>query len=160
MRLRDHATFLMLWMFILILWHLSISFSPQLKTCHQARQTYEINPLISSESVGVCTSYFKAIVSRDSRHALARLNIPRRFDTRYTSTTATHISYAEHITFQKQRHNSFIKPEITKFCTIAGYSLESSCRSFRDEILMKPWETGKLIIPSGLYAGEQHSNTL
>ena len=68
--------------------------------------------------------------------------------------------HAEHITFQKQRHNSFIKPGITKFCTIAGYSLESSCRSFRDEILMKPWETGKLIIPSGLYAGEQHSNTL
>ena len=66
---------------------LSISFSPQLKTCHQARQTYEINPLVSCESVSVCTSYFKAIVSSDSRHALARLTIPRQLDTRYTNTT-------------------------------------------------------------------------
>ena len=63
---------------------LSISFSPQLKTCHQARQTYEINLLESCESVSVRTSYFKAIVSR---HALARLTITRRLDTRYTSTT-------------------------------------------------------------------------
>ena len=65
---------------------LSISFSPQLKTCHQARQTYEINLLESCESVSVRTSYFKAIVSR---HALARLTITRRLDTRYTSTTAS-----------------------------------------------------------------------
>ena len=71
---------------------LSFSFSSQLKTCHQARQTYEINPLVSSESVSVRTSYFKAIVSSDSRHALARLTIPRRLDTRYTNTTASLIS--------------------------------------------------------------------
>ena len=63
---------------------LSISFSPQLKTCHQARQTYEINLLESCESVSVRTSYFKAIVSR---HALARLPITRQLDTRYTNTT-------------------------------------------------------------------------
>ena len=66
---------------------LSISFSTQLKTCHQARQTYEINPLESCESVSVRTSHFKAIVSSDSRHALARLTISRRLDTRYTNTT-------------------------------------------------------------------------
>ena len=55
-----------------------------MKTCHQARQTYEINPLVSSESVSVRTSYFKAIVSR---HALARLPITRQLDTRYANTT-------------------------------------------------------------------------
>ena len=72
---------------------LSISFSSQLKTCHQARQTYEINPLESCESVSVRTSYFKAIVSSDSRHALARLTITRRLDTRYTNTTIDWIRY-------------------------------------------------------------------
>ena len=30
--------------------------------------------------------------------------------------------------------------------------MERSWWSFRDEILMKPWETSKLIVPSGLYA--------
>ena len=71
---------------------LSISFSSQLKTCHQARQTYEINPLVSSESVSVRTSYFKAIVSSDSRHALARLQSLRQLDTRYANTTISHFS--------------------------------------------------------------------
>ena len=70
---------------------LSISFSPQLKTCHQARQTYEINLLESCESVSVRTSYFKAIVSR---HALARLIITCRLDTRYTNTTSPAIPLA------------------------------------------------------------------
>ena len=90
MRLRDHATFLPVehispcYECFDSLRSLSISFSPQLKTCHQARQTYEINLLESCESVSVRTSYFKAIVSR---HALARLTITRRLDTRYTSTT-------------------------------------------------------------------------
>ena len=92
-RLRDHATFLPVehispcYECFDSLNTLSISFSSQLKTCHQARQTYEINPLVSSESVSVRTSYFKAIVSSDSRHALARLTITRRLDTRYTNTT-------------------------------------------------------------------------
>ena len=63
---------------------LSISFSSQLKTCHQARQTYEINLLESYASASVHTSYFKAIVSR---HALARLHITRQLDKRYTNTT-------------------------------------------------------------------------
>ena len=38
-------------------------------------------------TVSVRTPYIKAIVSRDSRHALARLQFPRRLDTRYANTT-------------------------------------------------------------------------
>ena len=87
---------------------LSISFSPQLKTCHQARQTYEINPLVSSESVSVRTSYFKAIVSSDSRHALARLTIPRQLDKRYTNTTLEVLCEGDRLSFLSLQPSIFI----------------------------------------------------
>ena len=59
--------------------------SRKLVTKHERHKN--INPLISSESVSVRTPYIKAIVSSDSRHALARLQSPRRLDTRYANTT-------------------------------------------------------------------------
>ena len=75
--------------------------SRKLVTKHERHKN--INPLISSESVSVRTPYIKAIVSSDSRHALARLQSLRQLDTRYASTTTFSIVTVS--LKQAQRHS-------------------------------------------------------
>jgi len=41
---------------------------------------------------------------------------------------------------------------LTSLFVSTGYSLQSAYRAFRDEIVLSPWETAKLMVPSGLYA--------